>query len=123
MKNKTTAKQTVEQLIESGELVLIDPFLTRKAGLGSKVALPKAEHTALEIDRRMGLKKGKEIKVLLNAIAWTVLKCQKTGVKANALVHVPAAGFPALVMCVYPFNLTDSRESVLIIQRMKSEEK
>ena len=109
--------KTVEQLIEKGEIVLLDPFMVSKAGLGVKVGLPKAEYEALEVDKALGEKKGKRVKALINAVMWLVFRCQKTGVKASAVVQLDAAGWPKMCMGVYPFN--SGKESVLILARLK----
>ena len=113
--------KTVEQLIERGEIILLDPFMVRKAGLAVKVGLPKAEYEALEIDKALTEKKGKRVKALINAVMWLVFRCQKTGVKANAVVKLDAAGWPPMCMGVYPFN--SGNESVLILGRIKEEPK
>ena len=111
--------KTVEQLIKSGEIILLDPYMVSKAGLSVKVGLPKAEYEALEVDKALGEKKGKRVKALINAVMWLVFRCQKTGVKANAVVRLDAAGWPAMCMGVYPFN--SGKESVLILARLKEE--
>lgn len=107
--------KTVEQLIEKGEVILLDPHMVSKAGLNAKVGFVKAEYEALEIDKALGEKKGKRVKVLVNALMWLVFRCQKTGVKANAIVKLEAAGWPPLAMGCYPFN--SGKESVLIVGR------
>lgn len=111
--------KTVEQLIEKGEVLILDPFMVRKAGLNVNVGLPKAEYEALEMDKALTEKKGKRVKALINAVMWTVFRCQKTGVQANAIVKLDAAGWPPLCMGVYPFN--GGKESVIILARMKPE--
>lgn len=111
--------KTVEKLIEKGEIILLDPFMVSQAGLGVKVGLPKAEYEALEVDKALGEKKGKRVKALINAVMWLVFRCQKMGVKANAVVKLDAAGWPPMCMGVYPLN--SGKESVLILARLKEE--
>lgn len=119
---KSNAKKSVEDAIKAGEFIAIDPFLTRKAGLLSQVALPAAEYKALGISALVVEKRSKKLKSLLNAIAWTIFKCQRTGVKANVIVQVDAAGFPPLAMGVSPFSEKDPTP-VVIIERKKEDKK
>lgn len=114
-------KNTVEKLVKSKEIILLDEFITRKHGLGAKVGLLKADWEALEMDKALTEKKGKKIKQFVNAILWLIFRCQKTGIKANAIVHLEAVGFPPLAMGCYPWN-SRSKESVLVISRVKGGE-
>ena len=114
-------KNTVEKLVKSKEIILLDEFLLRKYGLAAKVGLVKEDWDALEMDKALSEKHGKKIKQLVNAVAWLVFRCQKTGVKANAVVHLEAVGFPPLAMGCYPWN-SRSKESVLVISRIKGGE-
>lgn len=114
-------KNTVEKLVKSKEIILLDEFITRKHGLGAKVGLLKADWAALEMDKALSEKHHKKVKSFVNAILWLVFRCQKTGVKANAKVHLEAVGFPPLAMGCYPWN-SKSPESVLVISRVQGGE-
>lgn len=120
MKKAKVAKvETIEEKIASGELVFLDEYTTRKEGLGVRVAMPKVDFDALDMVKKTAAQyRAKSITPLVNAIMWLVVRCQKTGIKANAVVALEAAGFPPLVMTVHPFNV-GSKESVLLVQRKK----
>lgn len=114
-------KNTVEKLVKSGEIILLDEAVMKKSGLGARVGLLKEDWAALKMDEKMAEKHQKKIKQFVNAILWLILRCQKTGVKANAKVHLEAVGFPPLAMGVYPWN-SRSKESVLVISQIKGGE-
>ena len=116
--NKTEKANTPAELIASGDLIVLDEVMSKKAGIAVKVAMPKRDYLALEIDKAMGEKKAKKVKALLNAVAWLVVRCQRTGIKANAVVRLDTADFPPMVMTVHQMA-ANKPEAVLVIQKMK----
>lgn len=118
---RKTKTGSVESLIISGELVVLDEVITKREGLGVKLAMPKVDFDALDMVKKTAAKsRGKGIAPLVNSVMWLIVRCQKTGVKANAVVALEAVGYPPLVMQVFPLN-PDSKESVLVIQKRKVE--
>ena len=114
-----TEKRPIDEQLKAGDMILIDPKLTDKEGLRVPIAMFKADHKALKIDALLASKKDKKkVAVLVRAVMWLVVRCQKTGVSADAVVELPAAGWPALVMSVHPMSATDLRP-VLVVQRKK----
>lgn len=116
--NKTKKANTPAELIASGDLIVMDEVMSKKAGIAVKVAMPKKDYLAFEIDKAMGEKKAKKVKALLNAVVRLVVRCQRTNVKANAVVRLDTADFPTMVMTVHQMA-ANNPEAVLIIQKMK----
>lgn len=104
-------KKTVEQALKDGDFVEISGYDTRKAGIQVKVIIPKADCDLIEN------KPGRKMKSLLNATAWTILKCQRTGVKQNAIVALDAAGFPKMAMACCPFSDKDMSPVIIVSRR------
>lgn len=118
-----TEKRPIDDQIIAGDLILIDPKLTDKEGLRVPIAMLKADYKDLKIDVLLSSKKDKKkVAALVRAVMWLVVRCQKTGVKADAVVELPAPGFPPLVMSVHPMSAKDLRP-VLVVQKKKEVEK
>lgn len=114
-----TEKRPIDDQIISGDLILIDPKLTDREGLKVPVAMFKADYKDLKIADLLSTKKDrKKVATLVRAVLWLVVRCQKTGVGADAVVALDALGFPPLVMSVHPMSATDLR-SVLVVQKKK----
>ena len=114
-----TEKRPIDEQLKAGDMILIDPKLTDKEGLRVPIAMLKADHKALKIDALLASKKDKKkVATLVRAVMWLVVRCQKTGVKADAVVALEAAGFPPLVMSVHPMSAKDLRP-VLVVQKKK----
>ena len=118
-----TEKRPIDEQLKAGDLILIDPKLTDKEGLRVPIAMLKADYKALKIDTLLSSKKDKKkVAALVRAVLWLVVRCQKTGVKADAIVALDALGFPPLVMSVHPMSAKDLRP-VLVVQKKKEVEK
>lgn len=111
------AKKTMEQALKDGDFIEIDGYRTRKAGIQVRVVLPAADFTEFGIQAKTGEKRNKELKTLLNAVAWTVHRCQVNKVAANVIVALDAAGFPKLALGVTPLSEADMTPVVVLSRR------
>lgn len=114
-----TEKRPIDEQLKAGDLILIDPKLTDKEGLQAQIAMFKKDYEALKIAALLSSKKDKKkVAALIRAVLWLVVRCQKTGVRDNAVIELTAKDFPPLAMSVHPMSATDMRP-VLVVQKKK----
>lgn len=107
-------KKTIEAALKSGEFIELDGYILRKAGIMTRLAMPRSEYDVLHLGKLFGTKETPKRKKFLAAIAWLIHRCRVNKVNPNAVVALDAPGFPPLAMAVVPFNETDLTSVVVI---------
>ncbi|MFA5115587.1 MAG: hypothetical protein WC469_06000 [Candidatus Omnitrophota bacterium] len=106
-------KKTMEQALKDGDFMEVDGYTVRKAGIQVRVVMPEADYKGF----RMVSRPKKEIKSLLNAVAWTIHRCQVNKIAANVIVALDATNFPKLALGCTPFSEKDMTPVIVVSRR------
>ena len=110
-------RRTISELVEAGEVTLLDAKLSGKHDLVGRVGFITTEYNELGIKSLTASKKGKKTKMmaaLLREVYWTIARCQSQGIPSGAIVKLTVPGWPPLAMGVYPYSVAIPQPIIMI---------